>query len=86
MNDIRFQLPNRMPAMQLACQVNQTERTIDLIVLANGAPVPMGGVRFTLQQAKEHMAGLAQAITYLEQQSQSKLILPPGVGRPFQPS
>ena len=75
-----------MPLMQLACQVNLPFNAIEVIVLADGAPVPMGGVRFTLQQAREHAAGLLQAIAYLEKQQASKLILPPGaVGRPFQP-
>lgn len=78
----------KMPAqMGIGVQVNMTERALEVIILMNGHPVPNGGVRLTVPQAREHIGKLMGALQYLEQQQQSKLILPPGVvgGRQFQP-
>ena len=75
------------PQMGIGIQVNMTLKLMEIIVFMNGHPVPNGGVSLSREQAREHIGKLMQAFQALEQasQSQSKLILPPGIARPFQP-
>ena len=75
------------PNMGIGVQVNMTERALEIIIVMNGHPVPNGGVRLTVPQAREHIGKMMAALQFLEQQQQSALILPPGVvaGRKFQP-
>lgn len=71
----------RHPQMQLAVTASAALQMVELTVLADGMPIPMGQIHFNLQQAREHLNGVLQAIQWLENNKQSKLILPPSVGR-----
>ena len=85
MNQMPIELKTLPHNMAIAIQLNLSERAVEVIILLDGMPVMNGGVRLTVPQAKEHAQKLVAAIQYLEQQKTGGLILPPGVGRPFQP-
>lgn len=56
--------------------VNPGHRLIQIVMYANGAPVRMGALDLSLEQAKHHRMALDHAIKVLEQQA--PLIVLPG--------
>lgn len=68
----------------LQVSVNPAAKQVQLMMLAGGHPIPGAAITFTLEQAIAHRAGMDQAIAAL-QMSKGPLILPPGIGKPFQP-
>jgi len=71
--------------MGIATQANFALRTVELVILKDGHPIPDGGIRLDIQGAME-LIGKMQAMIQALGPNQQKIILPPGVpARQFQP-
>lgn len=62
-----------------------SHRMVQIVMLAHGRQIDGAAIGLTIEGAEQFARQLAAAIADAKAVSKSGLILPPGIGQPFQP-